>query len=115
MIKWYPNLYLDSITKKREKKIKKKMEQGRRTVLYYCIALASNPKNLFDIIYTDELLFQYYRRKEIYIIGLASSRESAVYMVKDIVTELYTNTGGFDARSYFQRLELSGLSESMER
>lgn len=115
MIKWYPDLYLDSITRKQVKKIKRKMEQGRKTVFYYCIALASNPNNLFDIIYTDELLFHYYRSKEIYIIGLASSRESAVHLVKDIVTELYENTGRFDARTYFQSTEIPVKPETTEK
>jgi len=102
MIKWYPELYLDSRTEKQVRRIKKRMEKQKITISVYCIALASNSDNLFDIYHTNEFLFQYYRQKEIKVIGLASSKESAFLMVADIVNDVYQQTGKLDVRTFFQ-------------
>lgn len=102
MVKWYPNLYLDSYTEKNLNKIKRRMERRKVNISVYCIALASNPKNLFDIYNTNELLFKYYSQKEITVVGLASSKENAVLLVADIVNDMYQKTGSLDARTFFQ-------------
>jgi hypothetical protein len=105
MIEWYPALYLDSETLKKETRIKRRVEKHRLNFNVYCIALASNKKNLFDIINANELLFQYYRNRGIKIVGLASSKESAVKMVADIVGDVYHQTGKFDVRAFFGQNE----------
>lgn len=105
MIKWYPALYLDSVTKKNLRKIKRRMERRKINLRVYCIALASNEKNLLDIYSTNELLFQYYRQKDIKVIGLASSKESAIQLVADIVNDVYQQTGRLDVRTFFKEDE----------
>lgn len=105
MIKWYPALYLDSVTKKNLRKIKRRMERRKINLRVYCIALASNEKNLLDIYSTNELLFQYYRQKDIKVIGLASSKESAIQLVSDIVNDVYQQTGRLDVRTFFKEDE----------
>lgn len=105
MIKWYPALYLDSVTKKNLRKIKRRMERRKINLRVYCIALASNEKNLLDIYSTNELLFQYYRQKDIKVIGLASSKESAIQLVADIVNDVYQQTGRLDVRTFFKEYE----------
>lgn len=105
MVKWYPALYLDSVTSKNQRKIKRRMEKRKVNLRVYCIALASNEKNLLDIYCTNELLFHYYRCKEIKVIGLASSKESAIQMVADIVNDVYQQTGRLDVRTFFQEDE----------
>ena len=102
MIKWYPTLYIDQVTEKKERKIKKRMERRKVNVQVYCVAIASNEKNLFDIYHANELLFPYSQRKEIKIVGLAGSKESAVLMVADIVNDMYQQTGKIDAGTFFQ-------------
>ena len=102
MIKWYPFLYLDQKTEKKKKRIKRRMEKQKVNVGVYCITLASNEKNLLDIYCVNELLFQYYRRKDIKVIGLASSKESAYHMVADIVNDVYQQTGKLDVRTFFE-------------
>lgn len=105
MIKWYPALYLDSVTKKNLRKIKRRMERRKINLRVYCIALASNEMNLLDIYSTNELLFQYYRQKDIKVIGLASSKESAIQLVADIVNDVYQQTGRLDVRTFFKEDE----------
>lgn len=93
---------MDETIKKRPVKWQKKLEQEKISYELYCIALASNQKNLLDIIKCNELLFQYYKQKEIYIVGLAKSRESAVLLVQDMIGNIYKETGNFDVKGYFR-------------
>lgn len=102
MIKWCDKLYMDDEVKKKPVKWKKKLEQEKISYGLYCIALASNQNNLFDIICCNELLFRYYRQKNIYIVGLAKSRESAILLVQEIVNDIFKETGRVDVRDYFK-------------
>ena len=102
MIKWADNMYFsDGIHKNKRKKIMKSIENGALKFEVYCITFAMNTNNLFDIINVNELLFPYYQRKEIYIIGLANSREEAKELAADMLVELYNKTGDFKVREYF--------------
>jgi hypothetical protein len=102
MIRWADKLYLsEDIRQKKLFKLKKIIEKGKLTFEIYCITLASNPDNLFDIINVNELLFPYYERKDMYILGLADSKIEAKLLVKDMLLEIYTETGDFKVREYF--------------
>ena len=101
MIKWYPELYLDEKAKKKEVKLKNKIEKGKPVLEVYCICLALNPDNLFDIINVNELLFRYYRNKRLAIIGLAYGRASAVKLIERIALDIYHNTDNFEPEIFF--------------
>jgi len=102
MIKWANKLYLsEDIKQKKKVKLIKTIENGQLTFEVYCVFFASNPNNLFDIINANELLFPYYSRKEMYVLGLATSKEHAKLLVKDMLEEVYKETGGFLVRNYF--------------
>ncbi|MGB8454986.1 MAG: hypothetical protein WCD89_21985 [Anaerocolumna sp.] len=102
MIKWAVNLYLsEDIKYKKKIKTMKSIEKGEMTFEVYCITFAVNTLNLFDIMNANELLFPYYARKEIYILGLAGSKGQARMLVKDMLVEIYNKTGDFRVREYF--------------
>lgn len=101
MIKWYPQLYLDEQAAGKEAKLKSKIEKGKVSINLYCICIATNPDNLFDIINVNELLFHYYMQKQITIIGLAYSRENAVKLVEKIALDIYNQTDNFDTEAFF--------------
>jgi hypothetical protein len=102
MIRWAENLYLsEDINVKKKKKMMKAIEKGKLTFELYCITFASNPNNLFDILNANELLFPYYARQEIFVLGLAESKDLAKLLVKDMIVEVYNSTGGFGVRDYF--------------
>lgn len=101
MITWYHKLYMDESIIKNIDKIKTAIEDNKPSVGIYCIALASNENNLFDIINVNELMFQHYRRNNIYILGLARGRESAKSLVARMIEDVYRETGDVCAREYF--------------
>jgi hypothetical protein len=102
MIKWYHNLYMDEKVKKKQNKYIQALEKSKFTFGLYCIAFASNDKNLFDIIETNELLFEHYKRNDIYIIGLAKGKDSAIELAESLLLEVYECTGNFKIREYFK-------------
>lgn len=102
MIKWYDKLYMDNFTKKNQKKIVKLIEKGKLSFGVYVIMLASNSNNLFDIMNANELLFNHYKKNEIYIVGMAFSRESAMELVQVMIEEVYHNTGDIDVKNYMK-------------
>jgi hypothetical protein len=102
MIKWAKNLYLsDNISTKKLDNIIKSVENGKLMFEVYCILLASNPDNLFDIMNANEFLFPYYKRKENYVIGLATSKVEAFELVKDMIDIVYKETNNFSVREFF--------------
>ncbi|WP_197659924.1 hypothetical protein [Mobilitalea sibirica] len=86
--------------KKKEKAITS-INNRKATYGVYCIAFASHPDNLFDIMDANELLFPHYKKSDIHIVGLAKGKEEAIDLVHDMLMEVYHNTGEFDVRSYF--------------
>lgn len=101
MIKWYENLYMDKKVSKKPNKYIKGIEDGKLTLGLYCITLASNENNLFDIIEANELFFRHYRENILCIVGLAKGKDSALQMVQDLVMEMYHHTGEFKVKEYF--------------
>ena len=102
MVKWCKKLYMDEEIKKEPIKWKKRIEEDKIPYGLFCIAFASNEKNLFDIIDCKELWFRHYRRNEIFIVGLARDRENSILLVKNIIEDIYEKTGGFLVREYFE-------------
>ena len=101
MVKWYKDLFLDGITRHTVSLIKNCVEQQKIQYPVFCVAFASNDKNLLDVLHVNELLFPYYKRRTTYILGLASSRQQAKIMAAAIVTKVYQETGDFAVREFF--------------
>jgi hypothetical protein len=102
MIKWASKLYFSSDFKQKKKiRTMNAIENGEITFEVYCITFAGNAQNLFDIINANELLFPYYVKQEITVLGLAGSRGQAKLLVKDMLVEIYNKTGDFQVRDYF--------------
>ncbi|MBB2183686.1 hypothetical protein H0486_12455 [Lachnospiraceae bacterium MD1] len=87
--------------RKSKKKAIASINNREATFGVYCIAFASNPGNLFDIMDANELLFPHYSKYDIRIAGLAKGKEEALELVVDMLMEVYRETGDFDVRTYF--------------
>ncbi|MBH1939690.1 hypothetical protein I5677_02130 [Mobilitalea sibirica] len=101
MIRWTNRLYIGEKMEKKKEKAITSINNRKATYGVYCIAFASHPDNLFDIMDANELLFPHYKKSDIHIVGLAKGKEEAIDLVHDMLMEVYHNTGEFDVRSYF--------------
>lgn len=97
---WYRKLYIGEGIGKKASKVKWKIKHNAGQIDVYVVALAANKNNLMDIIPAVAMLQKYYPKKDMFIIGLARGYQEAVYMVSDIVQEVYENTGGTNVREY---------------
>ncbi|MHB8130029.1 MAG: hypothetical protein ACYDEX_13630 [Mobilitalea sp.] len=87
--------------KKKKEKVIASINNREATFGVYCIAFASHPSNLFDIMEANELLFPYYKKSEVRIVGLAKGKEEAIKLVQEMLMEVYNKTGDFKVRNYF--------------
>lgn len=101
MISWTSRLYVGEKMKKKKEKVITSINNREATFGVYCVAFASHPNNLFDIMDANELLFPHYKRSKVQIVGLARGKEEAILLVQDMLLEVYHNTGDFDVRTYF--------------
>ena len=83
------------------KRIRKRLSKGKAVIGVYLVALTSNRDNLIDIIDVKELIFPYYKRQRIDVIGMAYSKDAALELTRDIIQDMYLETGGFDIRGYY--------------
>lgn len=70
----------------------------------YLITLPSNNSNILDIYSANVLLQPHFKKKciQIYVVGIAKGRDEAYGLVRDIVDEVYKNTGGFNISRYLK-------------
>ena len=103
-MKWYKKLYLGENAEKSRYKVFGRIRMNKFSFNTYLIVLPSNKENLLDIISANMLLQPYFKKKinldKIYVVGLAKGREEALYLVRDIIDEVYSNTKGFDIAGY---------------
>lgn len=101
MLQWTSRIYVGEGLKKKKDRAMDSINNRRITSDIYCIAFASSPDNLFDIMNANELLFPHYQKTDIKIVGLAKGKDEATRLTQDMVMEVYEKTGGFDVRSYY--------------
>jgi protoheme ferro-lyase len=101
MILWTSRLFVGDKIKKKKEKVIASINNREATFGVYCIAFASHPDNLFDILNANELLFPHYKKTEVRIVGIANGKEEAIDLVQNMLMEVYNKTGNFDVRSYF--------------
>ncbi|MDF2510992.1 MAG: hypothetical protein K0S04_858 [Herbinix sp.] len=101
MIVWSTRLFVGDKMEKKKEKVMASINNREAAFGVYCVAFASNPHNLFDILEANELLFPHYKKVNVHIVGLAKGREEAIDLVQAMILEVYQNTGKFDVRNYF--------------
>lgn len=101
MVHWNTRLYVGAKMKKKKEKAITSINNREATFGIYCIAFASHSSNLFDIMNVNELLFPHYKKADVCIVGLARGKEEAIGLVKDMLLEVYNETGDFKVRTYF--------------
>lgn len=100
---WYDDLYVGESIIHKKNKIKWKIRHNAGQLNIYVIALASNEKNLLDIIPSRELLQKGYPQKNLSIVGLAKGYDEAINVAVSIVDEVYRQTGTFALRAYLSQ------------
>lgn len=104
MICWNETLYFGDSIKKTHRRVIRAIDRGKKTYHVYCIAFASNPKNLFDILPANELRHAHYQHVTTHILGLAKGKKEVNKLVASLIKEIYDQTGDFRVREYYTDL-----------
>ena len=96
---WYKNLYLGEEAGKKKSKIIHQLEKHSVSFGVYVITLASNGKDLLDVLPAFMLYRGHTRERE--ILGIAVTKEEALEVCGKIISDVYSKTGSYDVRSFF--------------
>jgi hypothetical protein len=99
-MKWYRKLYIGETARKKRYQIVWKVKHRAGMLGVYLITLSSNEENLLDIFDSSILLQPYYKKEDIFIVGIACGYDEAIEIVTRIIDELYRETGDFKIRQY---------------
>lgn len=105
MLVWSSKMYVDEKISRKRKKYQQILEKNKLTRSVYCITLPVNGENTMEIYSSRELWFQYYRKKELVVIGMAVTREAAQKLAAQICLDIVTCLGDISPgliREYFR-------------
>lgn len=106
VMKWYRKLYLGDNAKDAKYKIIGKVRTSKFQMDTYLVTLSNNPDNLLDIYSAKFLLQPHFKDAhildDIYVIGIAKGRDEAFKVIENIISDVYSNTGGFKLREYYK-------------
>ena len=105
MIEWYKDIITDDVLSDCSDEVICKIINRQLTMNIYCVCLASNEKNLIDIINANEFRFPHYDRISTKVIGICKGKDNAVQMVKKLIEDVYKQTESYDIRLFFKDKE----------
>ena len=90
---WYEGLYVGVRIAKDAQKVREQIESGEFPRNVWLILPAANGSDLFDIRPATDLGKEYFREREVSIIGLARSRGEAVSLLPQIAADYLAGAG----------------------
>lgn len=85
------NVYITEVLEKHQESIFQRISMGKMIPKLYCIVRPIGNVGLFEIYKYQELRSEYYKDKEIIIVGLAISERDAKVLLRRMVSDMYEN------------------------
>ncbi len=104
-MKFYRYLFCGESVEKKKKRIIRRLKYHRLQTGIYVITLPIDGKELLEIYHAVVLLQSFYRRKDIFVVGIAGSEEEACQIIERIVNQVYQETGACDIKGYICKNE----------
>ena len=82
--------------------MKQRIKNGRFVRQLYCVTIPQNVQNVMDIVPAKALKRRPFCEMTVKIIGIAKGESASKELVRQMIEELYRETGGFDAEQYFE-------------
>lgn len=99
-IKFYCDLYVSECWREKENKIIKKLKENRIQPQVYIVALSQGDQNELEFFSSILLKQHVFDNAEVFVVGIANGYDEALFMVRDITKQIYTETGTADLRKY---------------
>jgi len=97
---FYKNIYLSENIKKKKNTIIHNIKNNKIQLDVFIISLSEDGMGIVDIYPSYILLQKEYMNKEIFIIGIASTKTEAYNIAKDILMDCYNTRSDFDISAY---------------
>ena len=101
-MKWYRELYISENLYPDSRKVIDKIRKGKFTPGIYLIALPQNEENMLDVYPLLELRQKYYKKKELYVVGIARGYDEAIELVSSMVMDVYEATKDANVKKYIR-------------
>ena len=108
-MKWCKNVYVTDDVADKKRKILHKLRAGKLQFNVYTIILPLGDDGIMEIYPAYIFLQKVYKKQPIYVIGLASERESAYELAGRIALDCYNKNRDFDIRKFIRERQ-GGLS-----
>nr|WP_317282104.1 hypothetical protein [uncultured Sellimonas sp.] len=99
-MRYFKNLYVSDGIKEREQEIIERLEKKKFQFRIYLLALPENEKNQLEIYHSGMLLQNWYREKDVFVVGIAGGYLEALELVRKIAEETVELTGDANIRQY---------------
>ena len=99
-MRYLKDLYVSEELKGREEEIMEHLEKKEFQFRVYLIALPENEKNQLEIYHSGMLNQEWYRDKDVFVVGPAKGYLQALELVRKIAEETVDKTGDADIRQY---------------
>ena len=99
-IKFYCDLYVSECWREKKNKIIKKLKENRIQPQVYIVALSQGDQNELEFFSSILLKQHVFDNAEVFGVGIANGYDEALFMVRDITKQIYTETGTADLRKY---------------
>lgn len=99
-MKFYENLYIGESLEQKKDKIIAKLKEGKVQLNCYVIALTENPKNQLEFFDSILLMQRNYKKRELFIVGLAGGYDEALELTKKMTEDTYQKNKDGNIRSY---------------
>lgn len=101
-MRWYNHLYVGEKAARRRFSIIQGIREHKLQPEVYVITLPKTGNHILDIYPSAMLFLPPFQNEEFTIIGIAVTYWEALLVVRDIVDDLYRETGAFDIRSWIE-------------
>lgn len=99
-MKFYCDLYVSECWQEKRARIIKKLKQNRIQPQVYVVALSQGSQNQLEFFSSILLKQHVFDNAEVFVVGIANGYDEALFMVRDITKQIYTETGTADLRKY---------------
>ena len=99
-MRYLKELYVSEELKGREEEVIGHLEKKEFQFRVYLITLPENEKNQLEIYHSGMLNQEWYRDRDVFVVGLAKGYLPALELVRQIAAETVEKTGDADIRQY---------------
>jgi hypothetical protein len=98
MISFDKDLRFSKNIEDKPSKIVRRLKRRKSMPLYFCLTAPTNPKNILDIVPATDFIYPVYKKRDIYVYGVAKGKDEAYALAMDMLLERYMQTGDFQVR-----------------